>query len=198
MVDDEAFFDKVWPLVRAWQRPVSYQTAEQRASMSRGSAALLRTPTLIRQQSQSRQGWMLLVAAVIVGGLVIAKLRAGGGPPAFAPVTRVAPVGEYGRTQDSMLKLAQLPSPTIISADSGVPQEVTLADSTTVLLHPHSWIAYSDPRQAERGGDASVPARVLVGGEAEIRVRRTGHPLTVVTPKGSITIKPGESARVPF
>lgn len=155
--EDAAFFEKVFPLVRAWRLDQSFRDDRVTATASR--------------RSRHTGRWISLLAAAAVLILVVQTLpRMGvrfGTPPRGLPV--LAPDAS-------------------IATGPGETREVLLADSTRVVLRPHSTFSYS----RALGASAAVVARVR--GEAVFDVARANAPVTVETRAGMTRLAVGRYA----
>ena len=151
--EDAAFFDKVWPLVRAWRLEQSFRAAGSKRRVS----------TLRR--------WAPILAAAAVLVIVVQEL------PRFGVRFGKAPRG-----------LPVLAPDASIATGPGETREVLLADSTRVVLRPHSTFSYS----RAVGAGAAVVARIR--GEAVFDVARASAPVTVETRAGTTRLAVGRYA----
>ena len=197
LVEDEQFFDKVWPMLDAWNLPRDVTGQESGTTLGDAREQAARPPRQrLRQRPWTSFGGVAAVAAaaavVVVGAGLVVALRT-----RSRQATRVANnVGAPPQptaadiSRDSLLRsltndsaIARLPGPAVIATGIGETRVVVLADSTTVTLAPLSWVAYADSAAA-------------IGGEAQLDVKGTGKRtvLTVVTAAGEASLAAGRYA----
>jgi ferric-dicitrate binding protein FerR (iron transport regulator) len=134
--EDEAFFEKVWPLVRAWRMPKKL------------GAAVTPRPT----RRHIVRLWPLAAAAVLAITVLEAAPRLGIG--FTEPATALPLIVANGPFNDT--------NPPIILRSSRVARRlVVLPDSTRITLQPLSWVAYTHDigrraAVAMIGGEATV------------------------------------------
>jgi ferric-dicitrate binding protein FerR (iron transport regulator) len=141
--EDEAFFDKVWPLVRAWRAPTKLGALVPQRRSRRHVVRL----------------WPLAAAAVLAITVIETAPRLGIGftePPVSLPS-----IVANGPFNDS--------NPPIILRSGQVARRlVVLPDSTRIMLQPRSWVAYTHDigrraAVAMIGGEATVDVARATG-----------------------------------
>jgi ferric-dicitrate binding protein FerR (iron transport regulator) len=189
LVEDEPFFDKVWPLLRAWNLPRGAPGQEFRTTVAAARETPARPP---RQRAWTPFRTVAAAAAVVVvaTGLVVALRARSRQAIRIASVEMPPPPTAADISRDSLLRsltndsaIARLPGPSVIATGLGETRVVVLADSTTVTLAPLSWVAYADSAAA-------------IGGEAQLVVKGSGKRtvLTVVTAAGEASLAAGRYA----
>ena len=152
---DIVFFNKVWPMVRAWERKVPVAAPElgtaPRVGERAGKFRPYRTWSLVG----------LAAAAGIAAFVMVARTKSGVPGPAVASAAEAARADSILGVLRASGTLAQLPGASVISTGEGETRVVMLADSVRVTLEPRSWIAYSD--SVLRDGSARSPGAVVGG-----------------------------------
>ncbi len=134
--EDEAFFDKVWPLVRAWRIPVKFGALAPQRRSPRHVVRL----------------WPLAAAAVLAITVLEMAPRLGIG---FSePRISLPSIVANGPFSDA-------DQPIILKSGRGSPRLVVLPDSTRITLQPRSWVAFTHDTThrsavAMIGGEATV------------------------------------------
>src|SRR4051812_42288857 len=201
LADDEAFFDKVWPLLDAIDLPLAGVTPSDREEGEEekanvipiGKAKSRSLASLGINSPLSSRGikWVgLAMAASVVGVMVMQSRRT----PAVSGGGVTVAQGSRGDSILNVLKengtLASLPEPTVIATGDNETRVVTIASGVKVTLAPRSWIAFSGPA----GSIATDAPAAAMGGVVEVDVPVRSRAFRVLTGAGVATLKAGQWA----
>ena len=200
--EDQAFYEKVAPVMRLWNLPVSFRevlarAAEQEPPPTAPSAAVVATTPVISLAAERDKRWLrttlrsprkvarLLIQAAACILMLPQVVMNNGVDMLFSTGVRNA------RLAASVLPLPGATGPgtaTVYETARGETREFTLADGSHVLLRPHSQFTW---RPLATSPSASI---ATIKGEAVITVASAWHPMYVGTPFGTAVLFSGPYA----
>ncbi len=189
LADDEAFFEKVSPVIKAWTMPVRYRYEKREGeagSDKPGSEKGKREAANREATSQERPRWWRVVRSTAKWAAMAACMLFT--VYAAAIFYFAAPMVREAETEPPYARLGTklLPADEVAVTGANETRTEELADGTSFKLGPGSRLSYAKPRWL-------VPFGLLVRfeGSAEITVPNTAGFLRLVMPAAAVKLQPG-------